>query len=99
MKTVNNYKEVGKGIYQLKVLNSKKEWANINTNTGMILYSANTGAKVPMPLSKMTIKRFETELSKGNARWLNKDYEAWRIKYPEVYNTMIDKINNLEIAQ
>lgn len=94
-----DYRELSiKGIYQLKAMNQKGEYANINTNTGVIIYYKKA-TNMPMPSSKITIKELETELNKGNGKWLAKNYKAWREKYPEVYNFMIDKINKLEIAQ
>ncbi|NFH40735.1 hypothetical protein [Clostridium sporogenes] len=97
-KLINNYKELKKGIYQLKPLNNKGEYANINTNTGIIIYYKKV-TNMPMPASKITIKELEKKLNKNNAKWLLKDYKAWRQKYPEVYNNMIDKINQEDILQ
>ena len=92
-----DYRELKEGIYQLKAMNSKGEYANINVNTGMIIYCKKV-CSMPMDASKINIKDFEKELSKNNIKWLAKNYIEWRKKYPEVYNKMLDRINNLELV-
>lgn len=92
----NTYKELKDGIYQLKSINKKGEYANINTNNGTIIYYKKV-TNMPMNASRISVVEYEKLSNKNIEKWLSKDYIAWRNKYPQVYNNMIDRINNLEI--
>ena len=87
------YKELRKGIYQLKPMNKKGEYANINTNNGTIVYYKKV-TSMPMSACKMTIRELEAEINKGNARWLKKEYIGFMTTMKDVYNDMVDRINH-----
>jgi hypothetical protein len=95
-KLKNEYKELKEGIYQLLPINNKGEYANFNTNTGLILYCKRTSNALPLP-SRLTFLEFERLLAQDKKVWLGKEYTEWRNKYPEVYNRLIDKVNNREL--
>ena len=86
------YKELREGIYQLKPMNKKGEYANINTNNGTVVYYKKV-THMPMSACKMTIRELEAEINKGNAKWLKKEYLGFMTSMKEIYNEMIDKIN------
>lgn len=89
---MKEYKELRKGIYQLSPINSKGEYANINTNTGLILFCKRNSNLLPTP-SKISFIEFEKLLSQDQKIWMGKEYIQWRNKHSEVYNIMIDKLN------
>lgn len=90
------YRELREGIFELIPINNKGEYANINTNTGLILYCKRHGNILPS-LSQINVLEFGKILSRDKNIWCGKQYIEWRSQYPEVYNSMIDRINNLEI--
>ena len=91
------YKELREGIFQLIPVNTKGEYANINTNTGMILYCKRTSNILPSQ-SKMSVLEFQKLLSKDKKVWCGKEFQEWRNINVDIYNTMIDKINNMELV-
>lgn len=93
----NEFKEIREGVFQLKPINNKGEYANFNTNTGQILYCKRISNNLPLP-SKINFLEFEKLISKDKKVWLSKEYLQFRNDNPEIYNKLIDKVNNLEIT-
>jgi len=93
---MKEFKELKEGIYQLIPVNRKGEYANINTNTGLILYCRRTSNLLPTQ-SKINVLTFQKLVSNDKRAWCAKEFFEWRNQYSEVYNRMIDRINNLEL--
>ena len=95
---MKEYKELKDGIFQLIPVNNKGEYANININTGLILYCKRNSNALPLP-SRITILEFQKLLANDKKVWCGKEFIDWRNQNVEKYNIMIDKINNMVIKQ
>lgn len=95
-KLINEFSELAPNIFQLISPNRKGEYANINFNTGMILYSKRTNTWLPAQ-NRISIQEFEKLMSDNKKLWLCKEFNQFRNTHTEVYNDYIDFVNKLKM--
>jgi len=95
-KLLNTFSELKPNIFQLIALNQKGDYANINLNTGMILYSKRQDNWLPAQ-NKISIPEFEECMANNPKLWLCKEFIVFRNTHVEVYNDYVDRVNKMEI--
>lgn len=91
-------KELKPGIFELVPINRKSEYMNINTNNGTIIACVRVCELLPQA-EILSLKEYSEQINKYglNNVFGAKQYQKFIMSNPQIYNQMIDNINNLSI--